>query len=255
MPSQAIRVAGSVIMLQNMSLIHRQEPEEEPAGFIPQWTSLWWAVCSYLLSVFSFSTFLLGKASALSRTRGLCLGFLKSGQSSKIMSSTQLLLHRVGQLHPSCLPKNPPHLHSCEFLFCFYFAAEKNPKTKPKPTNNRTMKNYENPAAFPQVPQGYFELGHFHYECNSQGCVCTICRLQPPTAQGQSQKKAQEQSQILRLHILQWREKCCKKLHHHREVALIGLICEGTEVEDSIGRSLVSNSFSVFSVPALSIGI
>lgn len=40
MSSQAIRVAGSVKLLQNMSLIHRQESEEEPAGFIPQWTSL-----------------------------------------------------------------------------------------------------------------------------------------------------------------------------------------------------------------------
>lgn len=95
---------------------------------------------------------------------------------------------------------------------------------------------------FLQVPLGYFELGHSHYGCSSQGCVCTICRLQPPAAQEQSQINECEQSQIL------------DHMSHSGKVALVGFISLGAEFEEGMRRFLVSRSFSVFSVSALSIG-
>lgn len=85
---------------------------------------------------------------------------------------------------------------------------------------------------FPQIPQGYFELGHSHYG-SSQGCVCIICRFQPPTAR--------EQSQIL------------DHTFYSGKAALVGFI-NLLEVEEGMGRFLVSRSFSVFNVSTLSIG-
>lgn len=67
-------------------------------------------------------------------------------------------------------------------------------------------------------------------------------RLQPPTAQGQSQINAQGQSQIL------------DHISYSGEIALVELICEGTEAEEGMGRFLGTRSFSVFSVSALSMG-